>query len=121
MFTGKLPTKKPAQLPTIKQSFFDQWSVPNTALKDLPGIDSDLKLKLETINDRIMACLGTDRFLKPFSLLERQVNVAKGHLFKGNHPVALTKITGLVNDFIKADTRKAADDLLSVHKSVSCS
>ena len=63
-------------------------------------------------------CFGTDGFLAPFSLLQKDINIAKGHLFKGNAPVSIAVIKKLAEAFVKADTRQAADKLMSTIKKV---
>jgi hypothetical protein len=119
MYTGILPSKKRAPLTPVSQSWFDKWSVKNPILKNLPAIVSKLGPRPDTINDRIMTCLGADKFLQPFSMLGKQVNKAKGDLFGGKNPVAVARVKAAAADFVRTDARKEADVLLSLVRNVS--
>jgi hypothetical protein len=52
-------------------------------------------------------------------LLDKAVNMAKGKLFMGNMPVREKVIQDLTTKFIRADTRAAANKLLTIHRNVS--
>ena len=120
MFTGILPSGNRARLATISQSFFDKWNVANSALANLPRIGSQYGPRPNTINGRVMTCLGANGFRSPFSLLEKSVNIAKGKVFSLNaSPVSLTIIQNLAEDAMKLDTKEAADKLLSSIRIVS--
>ncbi|KAI7201665.1 glycoside hydrolase family 18 protein [Hortaea werneckii] len=103
MFTGFLPTGKRAQLATIGQSFFDRWNTVNPLLKKLPRIGSNAGPKPDTINGRIMTCLGAYGFRQPFTLLEKGVNIAKGHLMLGHDPVDMEKIRQKATALVRKD------------------
>lgn len=66
-----------------------------------------------------MACLGAEKFLQPFSLLDKQVNRAKGALFRGINLVAVARVTAAVEAFVRTDARREADALLSLVRNVS--
>jgi hypothetical protein len=119
MYTGVLPSGKRAKLTKIGQQLFDKWHIRNPALAALPAIGSSAGPTPDTINDRIMYSLGGTGWLEPFLLLEEAVNMAKGKLFMGNMPVREKVIQDLTTKFIRADTRAAADKLLTVHRKVS--
>lgn len=119
MFSSYLPTGKRAQLVPIGQSSFDRWNVVNPLLKKLPRIGSNKGPKPETINGRILTCLGAYGFRQPFNLLEKGVNIAKGHLMQGHDPVEMGKIREKATALVRTDTPQAADELLSTIKIVS--
>jgi hypothetical protein len=66
-----------------------------------------------------MYSLGGTGWLEPFLLLDKAVNMAKGKLFMGNMPVREKVIQDLTTKFIRADTRAAANKLLTIHRNVS--
>jgi chitinase len=119
MFTGILPSGKRSLLSTVKQAWFDQWSTKMVALRNLPPIGGPNGRSPDTINGRIMLSLGGTGFLEPFSLLEKQINIAKGHLFAKHQPIDLSDVTDLALAFVREDTRSAADKLLSPIRNVS--
>jgi hypothetical protein len=119
MFTGILPSGKRSLLSTVKQAWFDQWSTPMAALKNLPRVGGPKGRQPDTINGRIMLSLGGTGFMAPFSLLEKQINIAKGHLFAFHQPVDIEDIKDLALAFVREDTRSAADDLLTSIRNVS--
>ncbi|KAI7563528.1 hypothetical protein KC346_g21754, partial [Hortaea werneckii] len=116
MFSSYLPTGKRAQLVPIGQSSFDRWNVVNPLLKKLPRIGSNKGPKPETINGRILTCLGAYGFRQPFNLLEKGVNIANGHLMQGHDPVEMGKIREKATALVRTDTPQAADELLSTIK-----
>ena len=119
MFTGILPSGNRARLATIGQSFFDKWNTPNSALGALTRIGGPYGPKPDTINGRVMSCLGANGYRAPFSLLQKSVNIAKGKVFSlKSSPVSLTIIQNLAEDAMKLDTKEAADKLLSSIRTV---
>ncbi|KAI1114378.1 hypothetical protein F5Y14DRAFT_441271 [Nemania sp. NC0429] len=114
MFTGILPSGNRARLRTIGQSFFDKWHTHNSVLGGLARIGSPYGPRPDTINGRIMACLGANGYREPFSLLQKSVNIAKGKLFSLKQaPVSLAVIQNLAEDAVRLDTDAAADKLFS--------
>ncbi|KAK7915206.1 glycoside hydrolase superfamily [Apiospora marii] len=116
MFTGVLPTGKRARLQKISQSFFDKWNTPNKVLGAFPGIGSRTGPQPNTINGRVMTALGANGWREPFVLLQKSVNIAKGHVFKEESAVAHDKIEMFARRAMKLDTEKAADELLSLFR-----
>lgn len=103
----------------VGQGFFDRWNVHIAALGAYAAIGGPNGPKPDTINDRVMHCLGSTFFRRPFSLLEKQVNIAKGNLFAFKNPVGLDAIKKAAKLAVSVDTKAATDKMLSLIRVVS--
>ena len=119
MFNGKLPSGHTPGIVAVSQRFFDRWNVHIAALGAYAAIGGSRGPKPDTINDRVMHCLGSTLFRRPFSLLEKQVNGAKGKLFAFKNPVGLGLIKKRAETVVRVDTKASVDTVLSLIRVVS--
>ncbi|KAL4958978.1 uncharacterized protein BDV14DRAFT_194146 [Aspergillus stella-maris] len=96
--TGILPSGQTSQFLAIdSDTIGDVLHDVNEALAERPPIQVDqtgdpVGLQPDTPNDRLFEALGSNKYPYPFSLLERQVNAAKGRLMGGRAPTSLKKV-----------------------------
>ncbi|KAL4943096.1 hypothetical protein BDV06DRAFT_211304 [Aspergillus oleicola] len=79
----------------------------NEALAERPPVQIDptglpVGIQPETANDRLFEALGSNNYPYPFSLLEKQINGAKGRLMGGSAPTALKKVRARSNAALKS-------------------
>ncbi len=96
--TGVLPSLETSQFTPIDRGTLRRvLHAENEALAQEPPVQIDpdglpVGIQPDTPNDRLFEALGSNDYPYPFSLVERQINNAKGRLMGGKAPTAIKMI-----------------------------